>query len=483
MKPHITVVSLGPGDPQLMTLQTAELLKSARRVTLRTALHPTVPWLEAQGIAFDTLDALYDAYEDFDDMHHAMAAKLWKAAADGPLVYAVADAANDGSVTALADTKPENAQLDCLPGVSRADACLAQLGGQASGIRILPAMQCAGAAHHPGMPLLITELDNAALAGDVKLWLGDLYDDEMEIVFFPSTVKSRRQPLRIPLLEMDRQRTYDHTVCVYLPALDLQGRSRYCFDDLLQVMEILRGENGCPWDRAQTHESLRKYLIEEAWETAAAIDEGDPEHIADELGDVLLQVVFHAHVAKSHGTFAIGDVTTAICKKMIYRHAHIFGSLHCENADDVSQSWEKLKKQERSLSTQADLMKDVPAGIPALMRAAKVQKKAAQVGFDWTRAQDALSKVHEEAEEALAEMEASRDPGEELGDLFFSVVNVARLCSKDPEALLMQATEKFIRRFESMENLIISDGKSLEHLTMTEMDVYWNQVKKTRETR
>ena len=171
------------------------------------------------------------------------------------------------------------------------------------------------------------------------------------------------------------------------------------------------------------------------------------------------------------------DVTTAICRKMIYRHAHIFGNDHCETADDVSANWERLKKKEKGLTTQASVLADVSKGLPALMHAAKVQKKAAQVGFDWDDAISALPKVSEEAAEVQAELDAHRDPAEELGDLLFSCVNVTRLCGLEPEQVLRAATEKFIRRFTAMENAIISDGKALEDLTLSEMDVYWNQVK------
>lgn len=482
MTPSITVVTLGPGDPQLMTLQTADALRHADRLMLRTVQHPVAAWLDAQSIAYKTLDALYDRYDDFDALHKAMARMLWKAACDAPVVYAVLDAANDGSVAELFAQRPDAAQLRVLPGVSRTDSCLAQLPGEsAGGVRVVPAISCAVAGYHPGMPLLITELDNPALAGDVKLWLTELYDDEMQVTLFPSTVAGAAEPRRIALWELDRLKQYDHTVCLFVPAAPLMSRQRYCFDDLIEVMGILRGENGCPWDREQTHQSLRKYLIEEAWEVAAAIDEDDPEHLADELGDVLLQVVFHAHVGQSHGAFSLSDVTTAICRKMIYRHQHIFGDTHCETADEVSASWEQLKKAEKGLDTQTAVMQDVPKGLPALMRAAKVQKKAAHVGFDWDDAIGALPKIHEEADEVLAELQNSRDPGEELGDLLFSCVNVARLVRQDPEMLLQKATEKFIRRFGAMEKAIICNGKSLQGLTLAEMDVYWNMVKKAQQ--
>ncbi|MCH5288051.1 MAG: nucleoside triphosphate pyrophosphohydrolase [Christensenellaceae bacterium] len=480
MKPSITVVSLGPGDPSLMTLQTADALRHARRLILRTARHRAVKWLEEQAIAFEALDGYYDRYDDFDEMHRAMAEFLWQEAAKSPVVYAVIDATSDESVGALRGILPEDGKLDVLPGVSVADRCLTALPAgvrQAGRIRILPAIDAGEASPDPTMPLLITELWNPALAGDVKLWLSDLYSDEMEIVLFPSTAQVNRKPVRVPLMELDRQKTYDHTVCAYVPAAGLEGRQRFCLSDLMTIMRVLRGPGGCPWDRQQTHQSLRKYLIEEAYEAVGAIDEDDPDHLADELGDVLLQIVFHADIARDHGDFTISDVTSAVCRKMIYRHRHVFGDEHFATPEEVSVSWEQLKKAEKGHHSQSDVLADVSQGLPALMRAAKVQKKAADVGFDWDSAEEALPKIHEEAEELMAELTAHRDPDEEMGDLLFSCVNVARLCGVEPETALKKATEKFIRRFSDMENAIISDGKALKDLTLSEMDVYWNQVK------
>ena len=478
MKPTITVVSLGPGDPRLLTLQTLEALRSSRCLILRTAHHRMAEWLCGENIPFTDLDDLYDQYEDFDELHAVMAKKLWEAAGTSPVTFAVIDAQTDGAVRALRSSVPADGRVTIIPGVTMADACLSLLPEefeQTGSVRILPAIDALEAAPDPSTPLLVTEIWDRVLASDLKLRLAEHYGDEMKAVIYPSSVKINRKPIVIPLMELDRQRTYDHTVCLYIPAADLRARERYCFDDLLRVMHLLRQR--CPWDSQQTHESLRKYLIEEAYEAVGAIDEDDMDHLADELGDVLLQIAFHADIAQSMGEFTISDVTTAIVHKMIFRHAHIFGSVHCDTAEEVTSSWEKLKKQEKGLTSQSSVLADVSRGLPALMRAAKVQKKAAQVGFDWDDALGALPKIHEEADEVLEELRAGRDPGEELGDLLFSCVNVARLAGLEPEELLSAATEKFIRRFTGMENLIISDGKSLEGLTLAEMDVYWNRVK------
>ena len=482
MNPVITVVSLGPGDPKLLTMQTADALRKARCLILRTAQHRVVEWLQAEDIPYSHFDALYDEYEDFDALHAEMARRLWAMAQEKPVTFAVIDAQTDGAVRTVRAACPPDGKVIVLPGVTMADSCMALLPERfdhSGKVRILPAMDALGAAPDPATPLLITEIFDRMLACDLKLRLSDLYGDEAEVVFFPTSAKINRKPLVIPLLEVDRQRTYDHTVCLYVPAMDINQRQRHCFEDLLQVMHTLRQQ--CPWDGEQTHESLRKYLIEEAYEAVSAIDEDDMDHLADELGDVLLQIAFHSDIAQEVGEFSISDVTTAIVRKMIYRHAHIFGDVHCDTAEEVSQSWEQLKKAEKGLTTQSSVLADVSQGLPALMRAAKVQKKAANVGFDWDDAIGALPKIHEEADEVLAELKTGKDPGEELGDLLFSCVNVARLAGQEPELLLKAATEKFIRRFTAMENLIISDEKSLEGLTLAEMDVYWKRGKTAQE--
>lgn len=478
MKPVITVVSLGPGDPRLLTLQTAGALRQSRCLILRTARHRTADWLRNEGILFSDFDALYDEYDDFDALHAEIAKRLWATARQKNVTFAVMDAQTDGAVRALRAACPPDGKVTVLPGVTMADSCMALLPEefeQTGKVRILPAMDAIEAIHDPDTPLIITEIFDRVLASELKLHLSDIYGDEARVAFFPSSAKINRKPIIMPMMETDRQRTYDHTVCLYIPAAGIEKRERYCFEDLLKVMHLLRQR--CPWDGEQTHESLRKYLIEEAYEAIGAIDEDDMDHLADELGDVLLQIAFHSDIAQEFGEFTISDVTTNIVRKMIYRHAHIFGNVHCETADEVTQSWEKLKKAEKGLTTQASVLADVSSGLPALMRASKVQKKAAQVGFDWDDAIGALPKIHEEADEVLAELEAGRDPGEELGDLLFSCVNVARLAGQEPELLLKAATEKFIKRFTAMENLIISDEKSLEGLTLAEMDVYWNRVK------
>ena len=475
---HLTVVTLGPGNPAYLTRQGEKALREAKHLILRTARHRTADWLREEGVSFRDFDAFYDRYDSFDDMHRAMAEALWNEASFHPVTFAVQDAVTDGAVSALRESKPEDAELRVLPGVSASDVALAGAGIPADGWLIVTATEIGKVAPDPAWPLLVTEIDDRILAGDVKLRLSSLYGDDAPVMFCPSTARTARRPVRIPLCELDRQPAYDHTVCAAVAPVALTDRDRFGFEDLVRVMARLRGEGGCPWDGAQTHQSLRKYLLEEAYEAAGAIDENDMDHLADELGDVLLQIVFHADIGRSAGEFDITDVTSAICRKMIRRHTHIFGADHCDTAEQVAQNWERIKQAERHQQSQSEVLRDVSRALPALTRAAKVQRKAAQVGFDWDDAAGALPKVTEEAGEVLAELENGRDPAGELGDLLFACVNVVRLAGADPEEALTAATEKFITRFEAMEKAILADGRDLRSMTLPEMDVYWDRVKR-----
>jgi len=253
----------------------------------------------------------------------------------------------------------------------------------------------------------------------------------------------------------------------------------YTFQDLLDIMQRLRSENGCPWDREQTHESLKKYLIEETYEVLEALDSGDKRKFADELGDLLLQIVFHAQIGKEEGTFDINDVIYMICHKMISRHTHVFGGSKADTADEVLVNWEGIKKKEKGLESHTQVLRDVSSYLPALMRSYKVQEKAAKVGFDWDKVEGAINKVHEEIKE-LENVYKTGNMGkieEEIGDLLFAVVNVARFFKVQPELALTQTIEKFINRFEYIEQNSKRFNKKMEEMTIDEMDVLWNEAK------
>ncbi len=256
-------------------------------------------------------------------------------------------------------------------------------------------------------------------------------------------------------------------------------KDKYDFKDLLDIMDKLRAENGCPWDREQTHESLRIYLIEETYEVLEALDAGDMKKFSNELGDLLLQIVFHAQIAKENGEFDISDVTSEICKKLISRHTHIFGDAKADTAEQVVENWEAIKKKEKRLENHTSVLKDVPSNLPALMRSYKVQQKAAQVGFDWDDIEDVFSKVDEEIRE-LRDVYKSKNVEritDELGDAMFALVNLSRFLKVQPELALTGTIKKFINRFEYIEQQSVKAGNKLEDMSLAEMDKLWNEAK------
>jgi len=256
-------------------------------------------------------------------------------------------------------------------------------------------------------------------------------------------------------------------------------KDRYEFSDLVDIMALLRSEKGCPWDREQTHESLKKYLIEETYEVLEAIDLKDKERLSEELGDLLLQIVFHARIAAEEGTFDIGDVISGICRKMVLRHTHVFGNDRADTPDEVLDNWEAIKKKEKGMNDHTSVLKGVPSNLPSLMRSYKVQQKAAQVGFDWDDIEDVIRKVDEEIQE-LKDVYKSKNVEritDEMGDVFFALVNLSRFLRIQPELALTRTINKFIARFEYIEKESAKAGKKLEEMSLPEMDELWNKAK------
>ncbi|OUQ78391.1 nucleoside triphosphate pyrophosphohydrolase [Flavonifractor sp. An100] len=256
--------------------------------------------------------------------------------------------------------------------------------------------------------------------------------------------------------------------------VDFQCMDRYGMDDLKRIMELLRAPEGCPWDREQTHQSIRRNMLEEAYEVAEAIDEESPEHLKEELGDVLLQVVFHARMAEEAGQFTFDDVVDGICKKLVFRHPHVFGSVNAADADGALTTWEAQKREEKGQKTAGDTLDAVARSLPALMRAEKIQAKAAKAGFDWECVGPVLDKISEEARELEQAVRDQSNMEEELGDLLFVTVKAGRFLGLDSELALHAACEKFIRRFRAVEALA---DKPLQELDVPSLEALWRQAK------
>ncbi len=260
-------------------------------------------------------------------------------------------------------------------------------------------------------------------------------------------------------------------------------KERYNVNDLIDIVEILRSPGGCPWDIEQDHKSIRRDFLEETYEVIEAINKDDRDGLLEELGDVLLQVVFHAQIEREKNSFDLNDVADGVCKKMIERHPHVFGNVSAETSEQVLENWDVIKKQTKSQKSQTESMLSIPREFPALMRADKVQKKAAKVGFDWDSVDGALDKVNEELDELkeAIQMGVVENANEELGDLLFSVVNVSRFISVDSEEALTKATDKFIDRFSKVEKMAEEKGLNTKETDLDELDKLWDEAKKVSE--
>ena len=259
--------------------------------------------------------------------------------------------------------------------------------------------------------------------------------------------------------------------------VDFQYVNSYGMEDLLRIMELLRAPGGCPWDREQTHQSIRRNMLEEAYEAVEAIDEGSAEHLREELGDVLLQIVLHARMEEEQGRFDLNGVADGICRKLIYRHPHVFGEVKVSGTGEVLSNWEDLKRKEKGQETNTDALSAVARSLPALWRAEKVQKKAKKAGFDWPDVSGALDKLFEEIEELKTAVAEGANVEEELGDLLFSAVNVSRFVNVDAEQALTKATDKFIDRFRKVEAQAKAEGRPMEAMSLAELDALWERAK------
>lgn len=485
----INIIGLGPGGIEDISLGTMEKMKHFQHVYLRTRKHPTVSYLEKIGIVFKSFDSIYDQGENFQEVYHKIVLELIeKAKQEKEIVYAVPGhplVAEETVERILKLSEQQKLEVEILPAMSFIDAMIQSLKiDPIYGLKIIDALEMDSQGVDPKIGNIITQVYSPLIASETKLKLMEYYKDEtMIIIVRAAGVEGEEKIVQIPLYELDRQPWIDYLTSVYIPpVVEVQQMSGGQIQRLEEIVSILRGKNGCPWDKKQTHESLKENFIEEVYEVIDAICKEDMKNLEEELGDVLLQVVFHSQIAKEKGYFDLQDVIRGICEKLIYRHPHIFGNVDVKTSKEVLINWEKLKKIEKDMNTQTEVLKAVPNSLPALMRAYKVQKKAADIGFDWESIEDVIEKIKEEFYEFL-EVYSTSNPDkivEELGDLLFSVVNGARFLKIQPEIALGKATEKFIHRFSYMEDEAKKQNKNLEEMSLEQMNQLWNQAKKSK---
>ncbi|WP_425348993.1 nucleoside triphosphate pyrophosphohydrolase [Halalkalibacter urbisdiaboli] len=479
----IYVLGLGAGDLNQMPLGLYRHIQKEPNLYVRTSDHPVLHELKNEGLIFHSFDDIYTEHDQFEDVYKAIVERLLAEAKQQSLTYAVPGHpfVAERTIQLLIEHAPaQNVELSFLGGQSFLDAMYTAL-------KIDPIEGCQivdGTAlkrdelelrHHQ----IIVQVYDAMIASEVKLTLMERLPDDYEVVIATAVGSQKEEITRVPLYELDRVATLNNLTAVYVPPVREEMLLYEEFSQLREVIATLRGPNGCPWDRKQTHKSLKKYLIEETYEVLEAIDEEDDEHLVEELGDVLLQVMLHAQIGEDEGWFSIQDVIRAVTEKMIRRHPHVFGDLTANDADEVLANWEEMKKQEKGVEEQKSQLDSIPVGLPALMAAFELQKKAGKVGFDWDDAAPMWMKLQEELGEFM--MEVKQNDREkmlkELGDILFVIVNLARFYKLDPEEALHSTNQKFKKRFQYIEKDVWAEGKQMADLTLDKLDEKWEQSK------
>lgn len=476
MSSCLHIVGLGPSGLEQLTLGNYRLICSAKKVFARTAEHPCVQQLMAEGICVESFDELYNTKSSFEEVYESISEQLCKELnKSSEVIYMVPGhpMVAEKTVQLILKKLAQQNKIFIHPAMSFIDEIFRVLKFDPIDgviIRNYDALKDGGLTGKEW--LIIPQVHNKILASEVKLDLMSIYPDDAWVYITKALGTPGEQVDKLPLFEMDHG-TFDHLTTIVLPP----NSNVSSFSKLTGIMTTLRSKQGCPWDLKQTHDTLKPYLIEESYEVLNAIEKNDMHNLCEELGDLLLQVVFHAQIASEANEFAIQDVLQGIIQKMIRRHPHVFGEEKAETADDVNINWQRIKQEEKKgKNHELAFFKD-PIGLPALMWASSTQRRAAQVGFDWLDIDGPWEKVEEE----LAELKSALNEGvgkrEELGDLLFSIVNLSRFLELDAEEALRDSVHKFQRRFQKMVKLVQRDGLEFKKLALNEMDLYWEKAK------
>lgn len=478
----ITIIGLGPGDPTHLTREAWELLFQADKIYLRTARHPTIASLPPH-LTLHTFDQLYETLPDFGSVYDTIAEQII-ALGQRPqgVIYAVPGHPMIGESSVqriLARARQEKLPVRLVEGLSFVEPVLSLLGLDGlSRLQLADATDLA-AAHHPPLdpdrPALIGQLYGQRLASDVKLTLMNAYPDDHPVTLIRAAGTAGSTVTTSPLYELDRASSPDHLTTLYVPPLPNSGG----LPALQETVARLRAPNGCPWDKEQTHQTLRNNLLEEAYEVLAAIDADDAGEMCQELGDLLMQIAMHVQIATEAGDFKFADVIGRIDAKLKRRHPHVFGDVMVQGTQDVLRNWEEIKAGERAEKGEAhrSRLDGVPVALPALARAQAIGERVARTGFDWPDLDGVLAKLSEEVAELRA-AEGAESQEQEMGDLLFTLVNVARWLEIDAESALRGTCDRFTRRYAEMERTARIQGVELADLPLADQDALWEQAKK-----
>ncbi|QNB47373.1 nucleoside triphosphate pyrophosphohydrolase [Thermanaerosceptrum fracticalcis] len=493
MVKEIVVAGLGPGSLDHLSFGVWQLLqKGDRRIILRTAKHPVVAEMDRYNINYESCDRFYEEKDTFYDVYQAIVGYLIETVKRDSslqqLIYCVPGHPTVAEETVrmlLARGKEEGVTIRLIPSMSFLDSLYAALTiDPTEGLLVLDALRVEESQLNTGQHTIFTQVYNRLVSSDLKLILLERYPPEHPVKVISSAgIPGIERISEVPLYQLDHINWFDHLTSVYVPPLPGEVKEHGCkypLDPLVEVMETLLSPRGCPWDREQNHFTLKPYLLEEAYEVIEAIDSGDMHKLREELGDLLLQIVFHTALAQSRNEFDHNDVIEEITLKMIRRHPHVFSNVQVKNSQEVLQNWEEIKAKELGKPLKKGRVMDkLNKSLPALLLAEEVQKMVKKVGFDWDDIQGAWDKLTEEMEEAKQAWQEKGDLEGELGDLLFAVVNVARFGKISPEAALLKTIQKFIRRFNYMEEKVMQQNLKWEELDLQKMDTMWEEAKKS----
>ena len=471
----ITVVGLGVNAGDLTKQGEQAILAAAQAgkpIVCRTAKAKSYENLAALGVAHTSLDHVYESSRSFNSLNRNLANAV-RALGDGT-VYCVDGAASEDNSVKLLMKKRGGVQV--INGVSKISDFASRANFFGCSYTAVSAYELAERAKEGGLkaPLIVYDVDDRFLASDVKLLLSDLFGEEAVVQYLYGT-----NCKKIPLYDLDRRRTYDYTCAVAIDGVDLLQKKRFCLEDLYEIVCRLRAPGGCPWDRAQTPDSIKMNVVEEAYELVDAVDSGDDDKVLEETGDVFLQAIFFAAMKAECGSFTLTDALSGICEKLISRHTHIFGKDKAADAESALSVWDKNKKKEKHHESFADAVNDVPRAFPAAMRAQKVGKRASKSGLDFASVEEAVNCLQAEIEEFLAARKSGNtsEIEKELGDVLFSAVNVGRMAGVDCEKALKESTDTFAKRFTIAEKLASAGGRDVTKLSAEEWDGYYRAAK------
>ncbi|WP_342580712.1 nucleoside triphosphate pyrophosphohydrolase [Ureibacillus sp. FSL W7-1570] len=480
---HITIVGLGASDYEQLPMGVYKKLKEAKKVYVRTMDHPVLHELQEEGLQFKSFDEVYEKHDSFQPVYEEIAERLIEAAKEEPVVYAVPGhpLVAEQTVQLLIEAERQGkVQISFAGGQSFLDPIFTALKiDPIEGFQLLDGTSFSIHDVNMRSHVLIAQVYDQFSASEVKLTLMEKYRDDYPVTIVTAAGSIQEQLKTVPLYELDQAVEINNLTTIYVPPVKSDLDALKDWRTFRSIIATLRGPNGCPWDRKQTHESLKKYLIEEVHEFLAAVDEKDDFGMVEELGDILLQVFLHAQIGEDEGYFNLEEVLESISEKMIRRHPHVFGDITVKNADEVVTNWEEIKKQEKG-EQKGSLLKGEYRPSSSLQTSYNYQKKAASVGFDWPDAGGAIKKFEEEWQEFCQELEkgTSETMLDEFGDVLFTLVNIARFYKISPEEAMVHANEKFARRFQFVEEQVRKSGQTFDDFTLEQLDEFWNEAKR-----